>query len=799
MKISILALLTMALLGMVHAATLSVALDGSQAYTSIQTAIEATNNGDTVLVYPGRYFENIDYIGKSIAVCSLEATTNDTTFISSTIIDGNQNGSCVAFRNAEQNATLRGFTITNGIGYPIMDGLRRGGGILMYVVGQINVSNCIITNNKAAIGGGIFAINSSLSISGLQIYNNYAIVQGGGMALNGASTHYPTIVFDPVNRCSIYSNYGANPVDILVTDIRANLEINLDMFTISTPNRFYVARHSNIPIFEQYTDTVNIQRAYRTEVNHDLYVSPSGNDGNSGLSPTQAMKSITKAVHRIAADSLNVKTVHVLAGTYSEGVNDQILPIPLKSNVNIIGAGSALTTISSNIESYTGLTQIWGGDRCANIHVRGFKIISEISNGNWPMGLGNLTKNVRITGMIIDNMCIYELGAIFIMTWESSSFDSLSIRNITATESALQINLVYSGSIRNSIFENIHSTYTSPDTPGDDSWGSSLVSIWVQDSLSVENCTFRNISVQNNQPTFHISNEYMSTPPTEVNININNCLFENIRTNDTRPIGFHNNRYGEYKVSNCTFYNNYGQGSAVGVYGKVDMQNNIFSNPDAPYEINMYPAMPDFEIIGNLDLDYNNIMGGLSRINNPDPRNTVLYGEHNISSDPMFASTTIGNPEYLRLATGSPCINSGTPDITGLELLPYDLAHNFRIWDGRIDMGCYEFGSIPYVDNDDPFTPVLSGFINATNYPNPFNPSTTIAFSLPLAGLATVEIYNFKGQKVRQLLNTNLPSGSHTAVWDGTNDNNQPVSSGIYFYRINSGKQSRTGKMILAK
>jgi hypothetical protein len=618
------------------------------------------------------------------------------------------------------------------------------------------------------------------------------------MALDGASTHYPTIVFDPVNRCSIYSNYGMNPVDILVTDIRANLEINLDMFTVSTPDRFYVARHSNIPLFNQYTDTVNIQRAYRTEVNHDLYVSPNGNDSNSGLSPTQAMKSITKAVHKIAGDSLNVKTVHVLPGTYSEGANDQILPIPLKSNVNVIGGGSENTLIYTNVDCSSNLGIIIASHKGRNITFGGVKLLEGIPSNRVPLYLGNLSHNMHIKDVIVDDFTTYYMGAMYSYLFESSSFDSLLIRNITTPESAFQILMAYSGSITNSVFENIHSTYTSPDTPGDDSWSITVLNIWVEDSLTVENCVFRNISVQNNQCTFHISNTNNGIENV-VDVNINNCLFENIRSNAGAPIIFGNNSFGDYKVSNCTFYNNYGLGGAVGTQGKVEMRNNIFYNPDTPHELFLYNAHPQNNIVGNLDFDYNSIPGGSSSIYNPDSHNTLIYGVHNLSSDPMFASTTVGNPEYLRLATGSPCINAGTPDISALQLLPYDLAGNWRVWDGRIDMGCYEYGSVPWVTNDDPTIPAVENVISATNYPNPFNPSTTIAFSLPKAGIATVEIYNLKGQKVRSLLNAKLPSGDHKAVWDGSNDNNQPVSSGIYFYRVCCADQAYTGKMILAK
>ncbi|MCD8478818.1 MAG: hypothetical protein LRZ88_00370 [Candidatus Cloacimonetes bacterium] len=169
---------------MSFAVTLNVAIDGSEQYISIQAAIEAASNGDTVLVHPGRYIENIDYIGKSITVCSLEATTNDSTYISQTIIDGNRNGSCVAFRNAEQNATLRGFTITNGTGFLTYDELTRGGGVLInnaYMTeGSVSLTNCVITGNHAGMGAGISCLNASLQLSGVNIHHNYSLASGGG-------------------------------------------------------------------------------------------------------------------------------------------------------------------------------------------------------------------------------------------------------------------------------------------------------------------------------------------------------------------------------------------------------------------------------------------------------------------------------------------------------------------------------------------------------------------------------------------------------------------------------------------
>ena len=84
---------------------------------TIQQGIDASVNGDTVLVQPGNYVENINYNGKNITVASLFLTTQDTTYISETIIDGNQNGSVVTFESGEDSTTvLAGFTIQNGTG-----------------------------------------------------------------------------------------------------------------------------------------------------------------------------------------------------------------------------------------------------------------------------------------------------------------------------------------------------------------------------------------------------------------------------------------------------------------------------------------------------------------------------------------------------------------------------------------------------------------------------------------------------------------------------------------------------------
>ena len=115
-------------------------------YATIQQGIEAANTGDTVLVETGTYYENINFLGKDITVASMYLFDQDTSIISQTIIDGNQNGRVVTFENGEtRDALLCGFTITNGTTY----GWEGGAGIFCEV-STPTLKNLLVSNNKAS-------------------------------------------------------------------------------------------------------------------------------------------------------------------------------------------------------------------------------------------------------------------------------------------------------------------------------------------------------------------------------------------------------------------------------------------------------------------------------------------------------------------------------------------------------------------------------------------------------------------------------------------------------------------------
>jgi hypothetical protein len=85
------------------------------------------------------------------------------------------------------------------------------------------------------------------------------------------------------------------------------------------------------------------------------------------------------------------------------------------------------------------------------------------------------------------------------------------------------------------------------------------------------------------------------------------------------------------------------------------------------------------------------------------------------------------------------------------------------------------------------------------NFPNPFNPATTVFFDLPRKSQVTVRIFNVTGQLVRTLVDAELPVGRHKVVWDGKNSRNQRVSSGVYFYQFKAGSVVKTKRMLLIK
>jgi hypothetical protein len=169
----------------------------------------------------------------------------------------------------------------------------------------------------------------------------------------------------------------------------------------------------------------------------------------------------------------------------------------------------------------------------------------------------------------------------------------------------------------------------------------------------------------------------------------------------------------------------------------------------------------------------------------------VWSGEGNINEDPVFLGS--GDHPY-QLTAGSPCIDMGNPDITGLHLPPDDLMGNIRIWGGGnpfypvIDMGAYEFGSVGVGIPGLKFQ--VPGF-RLELFPNPVSTTAVVKYvipdancQLPIANSVDIRMYDLRGVHVQTIFSATQLPGEYSVEFDFSG---LPV--GIYLVNIQVGDE----------
>ena len=218
-------------------------------------------------------------------------------------------------------------------------------------------------------------------------------------------------------------------------------------------------------------------------------------------------------------------------------------------------------------------------------------------------------------------------------------------------------------------------------------------------------------------------------------------------------------------------------------------QNNIPINVDTPvfnadFTLIDLPAVEDFSYFYDDDTGHVNLIWAPS-------------------SQAMFPASAFR--VYRKFDSGPFKMVLETEDTAYSEIREYE--GDYRYYVTAIYMGeegaptSVAYVSWPYVDppgNEDINAPELKTALGR-NYPNPFNPTTTISFTLAESGPAQLKIYNSKGQLVRQLANAEYAAGPHHLIWDGRDLKGRPVSSGLYFYRLQTKYFNQSRKMILMK
>ena len=411
--------------------TFIVDINGTGDYTQIQDAIDDEDviDSDIILVYPGVYQENINYNGKNITVASLILTTQDSSYIDSTIIDGNDGGSVVKFENEEDyRAILCGFTITNG-------SAEKGGGIKCSYTSP-TLDNLIITGNMADYGAGVYIYDySNPSLFNITINGNIANYNGGSIysmdhcsislsnvtingnsANNGAGIYCKnnsTLYFDSSDRCDIFLNFADLGNDIYADYSCPTIDVIVDTFTVLEPDDYFAYPIDNF--------TFDILNAKVEQVNADLYVSPTGSNDNSGLVPDDPLLTISYALVKIIPESTNPHTIYLANGNYSPSQTGEIFPLYWRSYVSLQGTDADSTILDAeelsgiiycNYDNDFSIEDItiqngfsyWGGGiyirisspYLINVTIRG-------NTGNYGGGIWSCNSNLYLNNVTISN------------------------------------------------------------------------------------------------------------------------------------------------------------------------------------------------------------------------------------------------------------------------------------------------------------------------------------------------------------------------------------------------------------
>lgn len=222
-----------------------------------------------------------------------------------------------------------------------------------------------------------------------------------------------------------------------------------------------------------------------------------------------------------------------------------------------------------------------------------------------------------------------------------------------------------------------------------------------------------------------------------------------------------------------------------------------FGGPDIDTipDIILYESISVARLAGDLNSDgYNDIITSYPLSLSSIGHVNIYYGGDILDNIPDVTIYNSDMPEWQQYF-GNDC--SGVGDVNGDGIDDFAFSAVVSPWQGVI----YLFsGTGPGTDVEYNYVSTFpEDFKLSHNFPNPFNPSTTINFEIPYKCGVSLRIYNILGKEVKILINKQLPAGSYDFEWNGTDNAGNQVSSGIYFYNLTSDYISLSKKMVLLK
>ncbi len=736
----------------IHAATLHVPSE----FSTIQSAINASSNGDSILVAQGTYREHLT-ISKNIILGSLYMTTGDQIYISTTRIDGAGYGTVIQYFGVDSTAKLCGFTIQHGwnaaeaggiyctdnsnpilsqlliknneVSHPVPFPDEGGAGISCENNSSPVIRYCSIFNNKSERGGSIAFFDSSTArIENCHIWGNTTDESGGGIYLANVSATIENCVIRG-NSCGLHgggivSGVFARIVNSLIIDNTSAIGAG-----ISAP-------------WHNALELIN--------------VSIIGNNATKYGGAVYSLNQSVSLYNCILWNNFPQEVYHASTGELGIEYSD------VKN-----GAGGILDEKGNFNWSDTN-TDLDPGFNVANGMAYIRDASSPVINSGNPdtTGLGlpplDLAGNPRIIGGRIDMGAFEYSGSPHELLPPEPRFLIYPDTGTTATTF-------------------IFDAYPTTDNM-DSLWGMQFRWDWQGDGAWDTHFSYDYVG----EHAFSHAGTYTVT----LEVKDSDGLTSTIRKNLT--------------IGPPMVYN-FNEEISFTIPGEQSMISVPF--PDAVISLRFLFGDVMGKTIGITAFGSNppqNVHNG--------PRFESVIGYYSIFSGSVSSFTGTLAVAY----TDSALQQSGIAE-EDLELAYWD--DKTRKWNALIttvDTAANKASaSIDHLslwaltdrsddlitgvgdDEGDPAT--VASYQLYQNYPNPFNPVTSIRFDLPNPEQVRVAIYNILGQRVRLLADESFSSGQHTVTWNGRDDANLLLSSGIYIYEIRAGEFVERKKMTLLR